>query len=300
MVFVFGLIVGSFLNVCISRWPDEKSVISPRSRCPKCENLILWYDNIPLLSWLYLKAKCRHCALRISWIYPGVELLTGLCFLAMWKALFFVLAQSPQALSNASLIAILFTGIFLMAISIVVFFVDCKHFEIPDEISLNLMPLGPLLCMFFPAVMAQTLYTKIHDFNGPLMQSTLRSESWLEALMMSLAGVVVGGGVLWLLAVFGEKLLRKEAMGFGDVKLLAMLGGFLGVEGVLMTLMGACFLGATYGIISLIVTRKNILPFGPWLVISALLIFVFKYEVLKKSLEILHEMRQWIFSSAPV
>lgn len=279
-VFIFGLIVGSFLNVCIARWPAEQSVIHPRSHCPQCKNLIAWFDNIPVVSWLLLGAKCRHCTQKISWIYPGVELLTACLFLLMWKSLLFILPQadSSVSLTPVQVLAVLVTGIFLMAISIVVFFVDVKHTEIPDEISLNMMPLGPIVCMFFPGVMAQSLYFKMHGWNQ--VSGNLYCEDWLTALMMSLGGVLVGGGLLYGLTILGEKLLKKEVMGFGDIKLLAMLGGFLGIEGVILTLVLASFLGSIYGIGAKLVTGESRLPFGPWLVIAALVTYVAKFEAL--------------------
>jgi len=278
-VLVLGLIVGSFLNVCISRWPAEQSVVRPRSRCPKCQNLIVWFDNIPVLSWLFLRAKCRHCSQKISWIYPGVELLTGLAFVGMWKALLLVVQEVEEPLENQAVLAILLTGLFLVAISIVVIFVDAKHFEIPDEISLNMMPVGPLLCLFFPSVMAETLYFNMHGYDA--VSSQVYCLDWLQALLMSIGGVIAGGGILYLLAIGGEALLKKEAMGFGDIKLLAMLGGFLGIEGVIITLVLACCLGSVYGIIALIITRSNKLPFGPWIVMAALMVYVWKYDILE-------------------
>lgn len=285
VILVHGLLIGSFLNVCISRWPDKQSVIRPRSRCPQCRHLIAWYDNIPVISWLWLRACCRHCSKSIPWIYPAVEILTAILFLGMWRWLAPKLLAASPALPTSDIFVILVTGLLLVAAGIVVIFVDSKYMIIPDEISLNLMPLGPALCLFFPAVMTHTMYFTLSVPQAPGFMPEIYCQDWVRALLMSLGGVIVGGGLLYALSIGGEKLLKKEVMGFGDIKLLATLGGFLGIEGVILTLVLSCFLGSIFGIISLIVTRSNKIPFGPWIVIAALIIYVAKYDVLKATLQ---------------
>jgi len=183
--------VGSFCNVCISRWPSGASVVSPRSRCPKCLNGIAWYDNIPLLSWLALGAKCRHCGLPISWVYPVVEGITAFLFLGVfWK--FGVSIATPVYMA-------------LCAGMVIVTFQDLADWTIPNEITLPGIPIGILLGLGGMVL-------------GP--DSGLRVTDVFDAL----AGAALGGGILFALDRITVLLLKKPGMGFGDVKLLAMLG----------------------------------------------------------------------------
>jgi len=212
--FVLGCVVGSFANVCVARWPHGESVVSPRSRCPKCRNSIVWFDNIPIVSWMILGAKCRHCKLPISWQYPMVELITGLLFLAVyWK--FGVSAATPVYM-------------LLSFALVVVTFQDLADWTIPNEITLPGIPAGLLL----------SLVAMVFAGTG------LRVESPLDAL----AGIVLGGGILWSLDIITQVLLKKPGMGFGDVKLLAMLGAFLGWQGVLGIIVAASMLGSVVGV----------------------------------------------------
>jgi len=216
--FVLGTLIGSFANVCATRWPAGESVVSPRSRCPKCRNAIAWYDNIPLLSWLFLGAKCRHCASPISWQYPLVEALTGVLFLVTYLRFGFSVASPIYMLFCAGLV--------------VVTFQDLADWTIPDEITLPGIPVGiavALLGMAFPEV-------------------GLRVTDVFDALI----GVVLGGGILFLLDRITVLVLKKPGMGFGDVKLLAMTGAFLGWHGVLGTLMIASIIGSIIGILMIL------------------------------------------------
>ena len=212
--FILGCVVGSFCNVCISRWPAGDSVVSPRSRCPKCQNAIQWYDNIPLISWLMLGAKCRHCALPISWIYPLVEGLTGALFLAVyWR--FGLTAATP-------IYMVLTAGL------VIVVFQDLADWTIPNEITMPGIPIGigiAVLGMLYP-------------------DSMLRVTHPIDAI----DGIVLGAFVICLLDAVVVLLLRKPGMGFGDTKLLALLGAFLGWRGVLGTLMMASVLGSLIGV----------------------------------------------------
>lgn len=233
---VFGLVIGSFLNVCIYRLPQGLSVVVPRSHCPQCGRFIHWYENIPVLSYLMLGGRCHHCRKHISLRYPLVEGLTGLLsFLAMWK---FGLGPA-YGLYFLCLIAPL----------IVVAFIDLDHRMIPDFISL-------------PGIAAGMLTTLLVN-DLPLT----------AALLRSLWGILAGGGSLFLISWVYEKLRHQEGIGGGDVKLAAMLGAFFGWKGVFVILLLSSLLGSITGILLMIVLRKGLklaIPYGPFLAGGAL------------------------------
>lgn len=212
--FVLGCVVGSFCNVCISRWPAGESVISPRSRCPKCLNPIAWHDNIPLLSWLALGAKCRHCALPISWKYPLVEAITGALFLAVFWRFGFDEATPIYMALCAGLV--------------IVTFQDLADWTIPNEITL-------------PGILAGL---------GVAMIAMVRDGSMLRVgdPIDSLDGIAAGCFIICLMDSVVVLLLRKPGMGFGDVKLLAMLGAFLGWRGVIGSLLIGSLVGSVVGV----------------------------------------------------
>ena len=231
---VLGLLVGSFLNVCIYRLPLEgQSVGNPRrSRCPKCARDLHWYENIPILSWLIQLGRCRGCQTWISIRYPLVEILT---------AGLFGLSAVAGAPGNAlvAVRALVLSGL------IVATFVDFDYFEIPDEVSIGGMLLAPLLSLLVPELHA----------GSPI--ALLASEGGLEvsrfgAFTASLAGLAVGGGVLWIIGWLGSRAYGTEAMGFGDVKLLAAGGGFVGPGGALAALMVAAALASVAGLANML------------------------------------------------
>ena len=236
---LLGLLIGSFLNVCISRWPAEESVVAPRSRCPKCGNLIAWYDNIPVISWLLLRAKCRGCALPIPAMYPLVELAIGI----VWGWSVWHHGLSVEALRAA----VLFTILIGIAMT------DAREYIIPDEFSVGGTVIGVVLA-----------------FVGGLL-------AWPDALI----GALFGYCLLWVVAVLGAKAFGKDAMGGGDVKMMAMIGSFLGWPGVLLTL----FLGALLGtliFLPLKIAGKDVLvPFGIFLAIGAAATYLFGAELVE-------------------
>ena len=212
---VMGLLVGSFCNVCVGRWPHGESVVSPRSRCPKCMNAIAWFDNIPLLSWIILGAKCRHCKAPISWQYPLVEALTGVLFVCVYLRFGMTFASPVYMLFAAALV--------------VVTFQDLADWTIPDEISKPGIPIGLALAVVVSLVGVDSFVVN-HPFD-------------------SLGGIVLGGGILYLLDRGTVLILKKPGMGMGDVKLLAMMGAFIGWKGVLGALMAASFVGSAVGLL---------------------------------------------------
>lgn len=252
---VFGLLIGSFLNVCIFRLPRNcMSLVKPRSRCPKCLHLIAWHDNIPVASWLALGGKCRHCRAPISPRYLLVELLTGALFLyAGWRQLY---APGPAGPERAILFAV--HASFLGAM-IVCTFIDLEFRILPDEITLPGVVLALAVSGFFPEL--------IHPAGPPVGVKV----PFLSGLLASAWGAFVGGSSIYLVGVFGKILFRKEAMGLGDVKYMAMAGALLGWRGVLLTFVLACLFGSLYGIGKLVAVRRmGYVPFGPFLSLGAL------------------------------
>ena len=206
-----GLCVGSFLNVCISRWPRDLSVVSPRSRCPNCGHQIAWYENIPLVSWLVLRARCRGCGQRISVVYPLVELVVGLGWLAA------VMAFGPTF--TALRVAVF--GTVLLGIALT----DAEHYLIPDGFTVFGLIWG-LLGAAVGMVIGETL--PFADLYGALV------------------GACTGAGAIAIVGWLGELTFKKEAMGFGDVTLMATVGAALGPSRALLTI----FLGALVGAVA--------------------------------------------------
>ena len=226
--FLLGAAIGSFLNVVIVRMPFEQSIVTPRSKCPSCGGQIRAYDNIPLLSYILLRARCRDCGAHISIRYPLVELVTALCFLGLYM---------KYGLTPA-------LGVFLVfcAAMIAVFCIDLEHMIIPDAISLNLIPIG----------MAAAIIGIL-----PVMD-------WET----SLVGFFLGGAVLYIPALIYLLLRGVEGLGGGDVKLLAMMGAFLGPLGVIFILLVSSFTGSIVGILGIVFGKTGSttpIPFGPFI-----------------------------------
>ena len=250
IVFIFGSLVGSFLNVCIHRMPLGESIVKPRSHCPKCMKLIFWFDNIPLVSYIILKAKCRHCKARIHFRYFLVELITALVFL-----LFFIRF-------NGLSFNFFYYIIFVCGL-IVATFVDIQHRIIPDEISVGLMVVGFLMSALRGLELSPFVW------------------SW-KPLLNSFLGIIIGGGIIYLTGYLFDivyfKLLKKppiqgetESMGGGDIKLMGMIGAFLGWQRALLTFFLAPFFGVVIGVINLVTKKDHTIPYGPFLSLAALL-----------------------------
>jgi leader peptidase (prepilin peptidase)/N-methyltransferase len=231
LIFVQGLCIGSFLNVCIYRLPASKSIIHPRSMCPNCSALIPFYDNIPVVSYLWLRGRCRQCRVKIPMRYPAVELLGGLFALG---------AYLKFGLTFEALIYYIFITTLL-----VVTFIDLDHRIIPDIITLTGIPI------FFAASFA------------------LPDITYIEALI----GILAGGGSLYLVAWGYYKITKKDGMGGGDIKLLAMMGGIIGWKGILFTIFVASLVGTLAGLAVMLQSRKGMklaVPFGPFLSIGGI------------------------------
>ncbi len=239
LVFIFGLCFGSFANVCIYRMPRDISIVKPDSHCPNCKNPINWYDNIPLISYILLRAKCRNCGEKISAIYPCVELLCGVLFLSVYFLFGYSYILIPFCLLVFSLLAI--TAI------------DFEFQIIPDEFSFMLMIVG-FATSWFNYTLGDTVF---------------------ERMLNSFLGFFAGGGSLYLVAVLGKFLYKKDAMGGGDIKIMAGVGTFLGWDRVLFAIAVACFLGSVIGIFLIIfkkILRRQEMAFGPYLAIASYLV----------------------------
>lgn len=228
---VFGALVGSFLNVCIYRLPVDKSIVFPPSACESCTRELSWYENLPIVSWLALGARCRTCKTPLSFRHPLIEALTALMFgAAAWY-------YGPSWL----LVSRLVFGCAL----IVLFAIDLDHHLLPNVITLPGIVVG-------------------------LAFSLVTEPGWLASLI----GAVVGGGSLWLIAEVYYRVRHEEGLGMGDVKMLAMIGAFIGWPLMLVTLMMASFAGAFVGLLVIALRKgdmKYALPFGTFLALGAVL-----------------------------
>ncbi len=233
--FALGAVVGSFLNVCICRMPKDESVVFPPSHCTSCDYRIRWYDNIPLLSYLLLRGRCRACGASISAQYPLVELVNG----ALALALFLKFGPTP-----------IFAVLFLFCCAMVVLtFIDLEHRIIPDAITLPGIVIGFAVSFFVPHF------------------------GWLNSLI----GIVAGGGSLLLIAYLYQAIAKKDGMGGGDIKLLAMMGAFFGWKAVLFIIFAASLVGSVIGVGVMLMQKKDstlAIPFGPFLA-SAAVLYIF-------------------------
>jgi leader peptidase (prepilin peptidase) / N-methyltransferase len=250
LVFIFGALVGSFLNVCILRIPTGDSIVSPPSHCPKCKAAISFYDNIPLIGYLVLRGRCRNCAERISPRYFVVELLTAVFALALFDRFGFGFSFLASFVFVAALI--------------VISFIDLDVRIVPDIISLPGIVVGVVLSLIG--------YFLIRS------QSTI-----LPSPVSSLLGILAGGGFLLATAWVYEKITGVEGMGGGDIKLLAMIGAFLGWPSIPVTLFFASLVGSVVGIGCMVVTgagRRLALPFAPFLCAGAILFIFFGEDLI--------------------
>jgi leader peptidase (prepilin peptidase)/N-methyltransferase len=230
IVFIFGAVIGSFLNVCIYRIPRSKSIAKPNSFCPSCEKPIKYYDNIPIVSYILLGGKCRHCNTKISMRYPFIELMTAVVFLMISRR---------WGLSYES-----FIQMFFVSLLIVISVIDYDFQIIPDILSIGGLVLGLLIAFVRPGF----------------------------RFMDAFYGVLLGGGVLFVIAYGYQLIMKREGMGGGDIKLLAMIGAFTGLKGVIFSLIGGSIMGTLVGIPLMLIKKENTkyaIPFGPFLSLAA-------------------------------
>lgn len=262
--FVLGAMVGSFGNVCVHRLPRGLSVVKPRSRCPKCESAIAWYDNIPILSWLVLGARCRKCKEPISWQYPLVEAITGLLFLLIFWRFGIVVATPIYMLLAASLV--------------IATFVDLTDWTIPNEITIPGVFIGigcSVVGMVYP-------------------------ESGLQVTspFMAMGGAALGFAIPYLLDKGALLVLGKRGMGMGDAKLLAMLGAFFGPwSGAVLTIVIGAFVGSVVGVSLILYNKRHskeesggtYLPFGPYLALGGVIVMFYGSQIVQRYIEFLTE-----------
>lgn len=257
IAFLFGLVVGSFLNVCILRIPAGASIVRPGSHCPACSAPIKPYDNIPVLSWLILRGKCRACGAPIPPLYPAVELLTGLLFLACFAAYGLTPEAAKWAVFSALLVVLVFT--------------DLRERILPDKINYAGFALALVLSLFTKPVDGTALWLANRLFDFPPPAPAL---SFVDALL----GAAAGSGVLWLVAEGYFRLRGREGMGLGDVKMMLMAGAFLGLKRTVLTILVGSLLGSVIGLAVIVIARKGRdyeLPFGTFLGAAALLVVFF-------------------------
>lgn len=239
-VFLLGIIAGSFLNVCIYRMPLGESIVSPGSHCTACGKPVAWYDNVPLLSYLILGAKCRNCKVSISARYFVVELLCGLIWLGLWKTF----ATLPLFAAAAAFFSI------LLAVTVI----DFETGLIPDALSYPGMILGIIFSALVPELQGQS--------------------DWIRGLISSLIGLFGGGAILYLTAVIGDYLFKKDTMGGGDIKLLAMAGAFLGLKKAAFIFFLAPLPALPLALYVKYFKKKETIPYGPFLALTAAIFFI--------------------------
>jgi leader peptidase (prepilin peptidase)/N-methyltransferase len=260
---IAGLLIGSFLNVCIYRMPRDLSVVQPRSFCPECEHPIAWYDNVPILSYFLLRRRCRHCGKLIPVRYVIVECLTA--------ALFFAVVTSLGATAAAAKLCL------LIALLVGLTFADLEERILPDEFTLGGTAVGLVLAWFIP----------VDDFIAHAIFSLERIDlnpRWMS-VGESLLGALVPAAFLWLGGLLFEKVRHKEGLGLGDVKMVAMIGAFLGLKATLLTLIVGSIAGSVIGLIYIHVTKKDAssyqLPMGTFLGFAGIFVALAGQKVIR-------------------
>jgi leader peptidase (prepilin peptidase) / N-methyltransferase len=263
LALIAGLLIGSFLNVCIFRMPRDLSVVRPRSFCPGCEHPIAWYDNIPVVSYFLLRRRCRHCGALIPARYLMVEILTALLFFLIVNALGFTGASAKLCLLTALLVGLTFA--------------DLEARILPDEFTLGGIVAGLLFSYFVPVDdMIAHLFLPAFGFK--------LSPQWLS-VAESVLGAAGPAGCLWLGGFLFEKIRHKEGLGLGDVKMMAMFGAFLGIRATLLTLILGSVAGSIIGLIYIRATKQDAssyeLPFGTFLGIAGIVVVLVGEKVIR-------------------
>jgi leader peptidase (prepilin peptidase)/N-methyltransferase len=259
---LLGLLIGSFLNVAIVRVPRGRSIVSPPSHCPRCKSSIKFYDNIPIISFLMLRGKCRNCGEPISWRYPLIELMNGLFY--AW------IVNEFRPGGEAFLMMAFCSSL------IVITFIDVDFQIIPDTITLPGMLLGVSVAPFFMSPLADPL---------PFNLDQLLPHMWpyLKSFLNAVIGLLCGALPLLAIGWVWERLRHVEAMGGGDVKLMGMVGSFLGWKGALLTIMIGAFVGSLVGLTLIVLKRHRmdrVIPFGPFLALGAVATAFYGSEII--------------------
>jgi leader peptidase (prepilin peptidase) / N-methyltransferase len=282
--FLFGAIVGSFLNVCIYRIPAKKSIVTPGSHCA-CGQPIKWHDNIPILSWFLLRGKARCCGRPYSFRYPAIELVTALIFLSCWLLL-------PPVKA--------FAGMILASSLICATFIDLDSFEIPDRFSVGLGIVGLFYAILFPS-----LHDQHHEF---------AVIAGIKSGTVALQGMFIGAGLVLWIAVIAYAVLKKDAMGVGDVKLVGAIGAFCGWQGAITSVFGGAILGTFWFIGALLwgkargkkvevkameegeqpqeLSLQTHVPYGPMLAAAGLLHYLYLHRWVDAYFDELNKMLQ--------
>lgn len=256
--FAFGACIASFLNVCIWRLPREESVVRPASHCPNCNAPIRWYQNIPVLSYIALGGKCANCRKPISMRYAVVELLGGALFAMaylQWAMPAMLGSEPAMALKPVMSLSAVFASWVVISGLILGSFIDLDHFYLPDRVTIGGMLLGVPASVLIPELQLE--------------------RTWLDALCWSVAGLAFGFFFLWGMGWLFSKLFKKDALGFGDVKLMGAVGAFFGPTAVLFALIVSSIVGSVVGI-ALIVRGKaklggfTAVPYGPFIAVATL------------------------------
>jgi leader peptidase (prepilin peptidase)/N-methyltransferase len=261
-VAALGAIIGSFLNVVIHRLPRDESIVFPNSRCPSCEALIGPFDNIPLLSYAILRGRCRKCRAPISWRYPAVELLTAL----LYAAVFLIDVYTRGGMT----FTILFDLVFVSAL-VALIFIDAEHMLLPNVITYPGIVFAVIARLALPYLVGPYAFDDLPSlWYGPFSTWPV----WLASLVGAALGALVGGGSLWLMGWLWERLRGVEAMGLGDVKMMFMVGAYLGWRLTILTIFLGVFSGSIIGVGVMMRRReKNMqmqLPFGIFLGIGSI------------------------------
>lgn len=266
-VFIVGSVIGSFLNVVIHRVPRGESIVFPNSACPKCGSAIKPYDNLPIVSWLLLRGKCRNCKEPIAWRYPAVEALTGLIFLLVY--------------SQIGLTVFLPVALIFAAVMVSLVFIDAEHMILPNVITYPLFVFAILVRIIYPLVwpnfaFADMLYWPATYFAG--------SPAWIVSLVGAVAGALAGGGSLWLVGELWKRLRGVDAMGLGDVKMMLGVGALLGWRLSFLAIFFAALTGAVAGVAVLSRQKEKDMqtqiPFGIFLGTGSLIALLFGERLL--------------------
>jgi len=278
IIFIFGSCVGSFLNVCIYRLPQGKSIVKPRSFCPKCNISLKWYDNIPVLSYFILRGKCRSCSAKISLRYPFVEFITGLLFLVLYL--------------NFSFSLVFAKFIFLFCLLVVISFIDIDYYAIPGYICV-IGIIGGLVFSFLESGGLIAIFMNLSKIIGPL---GIRIFGWdsFSPFLNSVIGLLFGLGFVYLFKLFADILIgfylklskkesiegEKESLGLGDVDFMGMVGAFLGIKAVIFIFFLAPFFGFAYVIYAFIFKKSHLIPYLPYLSLATIVVSLWGDKIL--------------------